>query len=93
MPWKREQRHGTCGVRLIQDYEEGHSISALAEIYDVSRKTIYKWLERYDEAGALLGSPIAAALHCIFPANSATASSLTSWRRAIAGTGDRASYA
>ena len=38
-------------VQLIQDYQEGHSISALAEIYEVARKTIYKWLERHEAAG------------------------------------------
>ena len=41
-------------VQLIHDYREGHSISALAEIYSVSRKTIYKWLERH-EAAAVAG--------------------------------------
>ena len=30
----------------------GESISALAESYGVSRKTIYKWLERHEEEGA-----------------------------------------
>jgi transposase len=29
-------------VKLIQEYEDGESISALAEVYGVSRKTIYK---------------------------------------------------
>ena len=38
-------------VQLIQDYDDGESISALAEIYGVARKTIYKWLERHDAAG------------------------------------------
>ena len=38
-------------VQLIQDYEEGESISALAEVYSVSRKTIYKWLVRHDAEG------------------------------------------
>jgi putative transposase len=38
-------------VRMIQEYSEGHSISALAEMYAVSRKTIYKWLERHDGEG------------------------------------------
>lgn len=50
MPWKEirveEQRR-----LVVQDHEEGVSISELAEIYGVSRKTIYKWLERYDEQG------------------------------------------
>ena len=38
-------------VQLIQEHAEGQSISALAEIYDVSRKTIYKWLARYAAGG------------------------------------------
>ena len=38
-------------VQLMQDYEQGESIAALAEIYEVSRKTIYKWLERYGAQG------------------------------------------
>ena len=37
-------------VRLIQEHQEGESISALAEIYDVSRRTIYKWLKRHGSA-------------------------------------------
>lgn len=36
---------------MVQDHEEGASISELAEIYGISRKTVYKWLERYEEAG------------------------------------------
>lgn len=51
MPWK-ENRTMDLRVQLIHDYNEGHSIAALAEIYGVSRKTIYKWLARYDAAGA-----------------------------------------
>lgn len=38
-------------VQLIQDYQQGESIAALAEIYQVARKTIYKWLERYESEG------------------------------------------
>ncbi len=38
-------------VQLIQDYEDGESISALAEVYGVSRKTIYKWLARHQAEG------------------------------------------
>lgn len=38
-------------VRLIQEYHEGESIAALAELYGIARKTVYKWLERYDAAG------------------------------------------
>jgi putative transposase len=50
MPWK-ENRTMDLRIQLIQDYREGHSISALAEMYEVARKTIYKWLERHDAAG------------------------------------------
>jgi len=50
MPWK-ESNTMDLRVQLIQDYAEGHSISALAEIHQVSRKTIYKWLERHEESG------------------------------------------
>jgi len=38
-------------VRLIQEYHEGESIQALAGIYGVARKTVYKWLARHDAAG------------------------------------------
>src|SRR5665213_2641086 len=50
MPWK-ENRVMDLRVRLIQEYDEGESIAGLSEIYDVSRKTIYKWLTRHAEAG------------------------------------------
>jgi len=36
---------------LTQDYEEGSSITELAEIYAISRKTVYKWLERHEQHG------------------------------------------
>ena len=38
-------------VQLIQDYQAGENIQALAEVYQVSRKTVYKWLERYQAEG------------------------------------------
>jgi transposase InsO family protein len=38
-------------VRLIQEYEEGESIAALAEMFGVARKTIYKWLFRHAAEG------------------------------------------
>lgn len=50
MPWK-DLRVERQRLLLVQDYEEGASISELAGIYEVSRKTIYKWLERHDEQG------------------------------------------
>src|ERR1700678_3351066 len=50
MPWK-DLRVERQRLLLVQDYEEGTSISELGEIYDLSRKTIYKWLERHEEHG------------------------------------------
>lgn len=38
-------------AKLVEDYQEGETITALGEIYGVSRKTIYKWLGRFEEAG------------------------------------------
>src|ERR1044072_10008012 len=48
MPWKE-----TCAmsepIRLISDYESGDfGISELAQQYQVSRKTVYKWIERFE---------------------------------------------
>src|SRR5580704_16726394 len=51
MPWK-ENTTMDLRVRLIQEYNEGESIQALAESYGVARKTIYKWLARHDAEGA-----------------------------------------
>ncbi len=39
-------------VQLIEEYNEGASIVDLAETYEVSRKTVYKWLARHEENGA-----------------------------------------
>src|SRR3984957_10392783 len=50
MPWK-ENTTMDLRVRLIQEYNEGESIQALAEIYGVARKTVYKWLARHDGEG------------------------------------------
>ena len=50
MPWKEnlpmEQR-----VELIREWKEGENITALAEAYGVSRKTVYKWIARQSEEG------------------------------------------
>lgn len=36
-------------VRLINDYESGEfGISELAQQYQISRKTVYKWIERFE---------------------------------------------
>ena len=51
MPWKvsdvKEQR-----FRLIERWKEtGESVAELARRFEVSRKTIYKWLDRYELSG------------------------------------------
>lgn len=52
-------------VRLIQEHQEGESITALAEMYDVSRRTIYKWLMRHEAEGmAGLADQARGAHHC-----------------------------
>jgi len=38
-------------VELIQEWKQGESIAALAEMYGVSRKTVYKWIERDADEG------------------------------------------
>src|SRR5437762_13260892 len=50
MPWQ-EIRVEEQRLSMVQDHEEGISISELAEIYGVSRKTVYKWLGRHEEHG------------------------------------------
>jgi len=48
MPWQ-EIRVEEQRLAVVQGRLEGMSISELAEVNDVSRKTIYKWLERYEK--------------------------------------------
>jgi len=39
-------------IKMITQYESGeYDISELAELYAVSRKTVYKWLERFEAKG------------------------------------------
>lgn len=38
-------------LSMVEGYREGMSISELAEMNGISRKTVYKWLERYEEGG------------------------------------------
>ena len=65
MPWKRtdpmEER-----MRLVMEVEsEVFQMSELCERYGVSRKTGYKWLERYRKEGvAGLQDRSRAPLHC-----------------------------
>ena len=58
MPWKEirveEQRQ-----LVVREHLEGASIAELSEVYEISRKTIYKWLERYEQQGSVgLGDQI-----------------------------------
>lgn len=51
MPWKE-----TCAmdqkIQMIGDYLSGeYTITRLSEMYEVSRKTIYKWVRRYESEG------------------------------------------
>jgi putative transposase len=38
-------------MALIAEYKQGESIAALAEIYGLTRKTVYKWIEREEQEG------------------------------------------
>jgi transposase InsO family protein len=51
MPWK-DLRVEQQRLLMVEDREEGASIPELAAIYAVSRKTVYKWLDRYEQDGA-----------------------------------------
>lgn len=51
MPWK-DTKPMDERVRLISDWLEGGlSVTELSGIYGVSRKSVYKWIGRYDENG------------------------------------------
>lgn len=51
MPWRETDRVFER-VRFIDDYLTGcYTITELATMYDVSRKTLYKWLTRHDAQG------------------------------------------
>ncbi len=59
MPWK-ESNTMDQRVQLIQDHQDSlYSISELAELYEISRETVYKWLERHEAEGAAGGKHIA----------------------------------
>lgn len=51
MPWREvtpvSERLNMCRLAV----EQRHSVSTLARKFRVSRKTIYKWLDRYDKEG------------------------------------------
>ena len=50
MPWK-ENRVEEQRLLMLREHDEGVSISELADYYGVARKTIYKWIDRYEADG------------------------------------------
>ena len=50
MPWKVINQMD-LKVQFINDWNNGHSITALSQKYGVSRPTVYKWIERYKQFG------------------------------------------
>lgn len=79
MPWKE-----TCTMdlkmRMIGDYlNEDYTISDLSEIYGVSRMTIYKWVERYQQEGA-----VGLVEHATAPKNHPNATPLATARDIVA---------
>jgi len=51
MPWK-ETRVMDQKIQMVSDCLKGeHNISEISEHYRVSRKTVYKWLSRYQSGG------------------------------------------
>jgi len=51
MPWKMEKPMDQK-VKLIGDWlDKNYSITELSNKYSVSRKTIYKWIKRYEDEG------------------------------------------
>lgn len=50
MPWT-EAYVMDLKVQLIGDYLKGYSMTGLSNAYGVSRKTVYKWVQRYEKSG------------------------------------------
>lgn len=51
MPWKMEKPMDQK-IKLISNWlEDDEDISELARRYSISRKTVYKWIKRYEEEG------------------------------------------
>ena len=51
MPWK-EIKPMDQKIRMISDWcERDDNITALAQKYALSRKTVYKWVKRYEAEG------------------------------------------
>lgn len=50
MPWRKTEPMDER-IKLMADWLAGYSITELSVIYGVSRKTIYKWIDRYEDRG------------------------------------------
>ena len=51
MPWKETEAMSER-MEMVSQYErEGETVSELARWYGVSRKTVYKWIGRYEQEG------------------------------------------
>lgn len=50
MPWELQKVEDTR-LKLIQEYLDGASMTDLCKRYNISRKTAYKWFNRYEESG------------------------------------------
>ena len=51
MPWKEASAMSLRQEFVAQAQEEGANLSALCQVYGISRKTGYKWLNRYRQEG------------------------------------------
>ena len=51
MPWKETEAMSERMEMVSQYMREGESVSELARWYGVSRKTVYKWIGRYEQEG------------------------------------------
>lgn len=65
MPW-RETRPMDERIKLISDYLSGYTVTELSVAYEVSRKTVYKWVDRYNAHG-LDGLKELARSPCVHP--------------------------
>jgi len=51
MPWKETEAMSERMEMVSQYMREGETVSELARWYGVSRKTVYKWIGRYEQEG------------------------------------------
>ena len=83
MPWKE-----TCvmdlKMQMVADCLKGeHTVADVARSYGVARKTVYKWLARYENEGAAgLEGRSHAAIHCPHAIDDAVAEHIIAIKRA-----------